>query len=342
MITRAFAIWCLLASTCLANVDTAQEQLSVMQIGMPWRNVAVDPTATNDTPQQLATLGHFAAPYEVADMVTMTDRRVYDEVLNAGVVNNDGEMEAYLELRSINPEVAQYPGWNALSVGTYHATLGGTGYVHSVPCTLISDTHALAGDHNNPPVGAKVWWLTPAGDAVSTTVASVTELTNSKAKLLRLTGNPSAELARLPICTDTTLVDYDGGAIWCFFQNLSIKLRVVDGFVNDVTLNLGQIADVVEHVDGTWGTTITQGSGRPAVVALTNGRLIITGTMATGPTPAYNTRVSLDVAEIQTALDSYSETLLTSDLPDPNYSAGAIATGGFLSGYLQVLNGNLQ
>lgn len=333
MIWRALTVWCLLTATCLANVDTAQEQLSVMQIGMPWRNVSVDPTATNDTPQQLATLGHFGAPYEVTDMTAVTTRRVYDENLAGVGIATDGDMTAYIEARTVNAELANYD-WSGLSVGTYHASYGGSGYNHSVPTTMISARHGISAKHNMPAVGAKVWFREPDGDAVIATCEARTQLTNSGAYLIRFTGNPSAELARYPICTDASLQLYDGGALWLFYQTLKLKLRVMDGFSTFETY------DTVAHVDGSWNVgTITEGSSRPALVALTNNRLIITGTMETG---AMNCRISEDIAEIESAISGYSETLLTSDLPAPNYNSGAIATGGFLSGYLQGLNGNLQ
>lgn len=307
---RTLTAWFLLAAVCYGS----QSPLSVFQIGAPWRPVSVNPSDTNDTAQDLAFLYQqdgTTGAVAVADMVNITNRRVYDVPLAGTSIDSDAAMTAYLEARTLNPELDQYP-WSALSVGTYGATYGGNGYNHSVPCTLISATHAIAGDHNVPAVGAKLWFLEPDGDAVIQTVAARTLLTNSNCYLVRLTANPSTDLARLPIATNESLPQYDTGCLWMPYQTLELRLRVV----TDVGTTY------ITHADSIWNNDITQGSGRPALVALTNDTLVITGTLWT---VIQNKRVSADIAQIETILSGYGETLTTVELPEPNYDDG---TGG--------------
>jgi hypothetical protein len=243
-------------------------------------------------------------PLAIADMVNITNKRVFDEELNSGATS-DEEMETYLGLRTVNSEVNDYD-WSGFQLGTYAASYNGNGYNHSVPCTLISDTYGISANHNVPVVGAKVWFRTPVGTIVETTVADTTELTLSGSYLVQLDSNPSVLLERYPIVRDASLQRYvaAGGKFWQFYQTLAIKLREC------VSLTTHSGLAVVEHADSDWEQgDILSGSGRPAVVPLNDGTLVLIGTAEYGGSGQFhgNNRFSLDFVEIQSTLAASGE-----------------------------------
>lgn len=335
---RAFAICCLLAAPCLGAVDTLQEQLSVMDVGAPWRGLRVDPDATMNSDKQAALLDQygFAGAAAVADMVNVTTRQVYTTLItNAGITDSPLDttaLQAYIESLTVNPEVDDYD-WSGTSIFSYRSGAASDKLSNSRPATLISDTHAIASDHNGPNVGDVCYFRTPAGGMASGTVAAFTEIAGSagECRLVRFTANPDATLKRYPICTDASLIDYaaGGGALWCIQQEQKIRLRVVH--------HLSSVG--VYHQDSVWVNAIENGSGRPGFVPITNGELVITGTIWWNSPPyIVNNRTSAVLSAIQTQMDSYSETLTTYSLPDPNYSDG---TGdGEYTGY-SIFHGHI-
>ena len=250
-----------------------------------------------------------------ANLRGLITRQVYNEPLAGSGITSDGLLEAYLDTLTINPEVARYD-WSAMSVGTY-ATNVGTGvhtddWTHSVPVTLISDTFALAGDHNLPDAAhdGKCWWITPDGTVVSAVVESETTLTNSNCKLIKFTTDPSPALARFPICTHASAVAYTDHDVWCFFQDLTIKLRKIYNFVED-QVSLGGTFDGINIIESVWlGDDIDQGSGRPTIVPTRDGSLVIVGTLATKISTTQNQAndISLDLDQITTVLAAEGET----------------------------------
>ena len=262
------------------------------------------------------TFGDGVAPaLAIGDMVNITTRQVYTDLLDASAVTSDPEAVTFAEGLTVNSEVDDYD-WSPLSVVTYHSS----DWTQSIPVTLISDTFGISANHNFPNVaGDKCWFRSQAGDAYVATVADTTTLTNSGATLVRFSSDPSTALARTPIVNDGSLQRYVAatGKFWQFYQTLSIRLRQCSGFQYGVLSAVnGGYCDIFTHDDGGWSQgDITTGSGRPAVVPLNDGRLILLGTAEFGASPNGNDRVSLDKAQIITALAAYGEEATFMDIP---------------------------
>lgn len=247
---------------------------------------------------------------QVADMADITTRQVYTTLVSvAGITENpldEAALEAYIESLAINPEVAAYD-WSGLSVATYDVSAANL--TQSIPATLISATHALASNHNGPGLGDTCYWRTPAGQMVSATVAAGEVIAGSggELRLIRFATNPGATLKRYPICTDASLASYvdAGGYLWLLYQDQRIRLRVATS----------ASSTAVFHADSVWHNDVTTGSGRPAMVALTNNALIVTGTLWGR---SYNNRTSSVLSTLQSKLADHSETLATYALPLPS------------------------
>lgn len=295
----------------------------MMDVGAPWRGLRVDPDATMNADKQAALLDQygFAGSVAVADMVNVTSRQVYTvltSTLGPFTANpvDTVAITAAIEGLTPNPELSAYD-FSGMSVFTRALRSGTWQVTNSIPATLISETHALASGHNGPQPGDTCYWRTPAGGMASADVAAVTYVSGSanECKLIRFSGDPDPTLKRYAICTDASLVDYVGGAIWCIQQEQKIRLRVIHSLTT---------IDVLHEAESNWNAAIENGSGRPGFVALTNGELIITGTIWRQYSPYIsNNRVSAVSAAIQTAMDPYSETLTTYTLPAPNFNDGS-------------------
>lgn len=271
----------------------------------------------------------------VADMETQTQRAIYDGSTRTMCPDPDDSPELsmtipnaiiYMEGLSVQSDYTTWADkWSAMSLLTDRttATPPGVATTYGATCTLISATHAVAATHSHMQLGATVYFLTPAGDAVSSTVAEIivlsdtdgTPATYGDLTLIRFTANPSAALARLPICTDASLIDYAAylGPLWLIDNDMDNRLRKA------FTLT----SSSVWHANSSWNNTIGSGSGRPAVVALDDGELIITGTLWSS---LVNHRTSSQLAAIQTQLDLYTETFTTMAIPD--YS-GEVSTPAY-------------
>lgn len=253
----------------------------------------------------------------VADMVALASdkRQVFTALtstvgsINANPVDT-AALTAYVGNLAVTSQVSQYD-WSGLSICTRHNNGSGWMLWYSFPVTLISDTHAIASAHISPIVGDTCYWRTPAGGLASANVAAVSTVSGSggELNLIRFSSNPSALLKRYKIATDASVIDYTGGGIWCLYFDFRIRLRVM------TTLESSRVL----HVDSVWNNDLTQGSGRPGLVALTNNDLIIVGTNWYANALQRSSAVT---SAISTALSSYSETLTTYELPEPNYSAG--------------------
>jgi len=318
-------------------IDTRDKRASaIASRRLPWmRRFAFAPDGSLTQPDRqhlgyayrgIAASGE--SPVTIADLSGVTNRRVYDVPLAMGTVSSDGEVETYLNARSLNPELDDFH-WSALSVATHFwdtdQAPDAYQYTHSVPVTLISDSWGIVADHNyprtfvTPDAPARVWFRGPDGTlvigTVATEVGSEIILTSSKARLIQFTAPLSGSLARLPIVNDASLEAYAAanGKAWLFYQDLTLKLREL------VSLPILSGIHYSYHADSDWdGGTITQGSSRPAVVPLSNGTLVLIGTMISAD---HICRLSADIAQIQAALAETGESATTMDLP--GYESGS-------------------
>lgn len=245
----------------------------------------------------------------LANMEDLTLRRVYTTLTTPAGITEDpldtAAIETYIEGLVVNPEVSQYD-WSGTSVFTYK--LSEKNLSESIPATLISDTHALASDHNGPQVNGTCYWRTPAGGMASAVVAERQEIagTGGELRLVRFSTNPGATLKRYSICTNASLAAFTSGPLWLLDQDQEIRLRYLSSV--DSTR--------AYHSVSSWSNSqsILTGSGRPAFVATSDNDLIFTGTLATSSS---NTRISAVISTLQGILDGYSETLTTAALPGP-------------------------
>jgi hypothetical protein len=146
----------------------------------------------------------------------------------------------------------------------------------SLPVTMVSATHGIASGHNGPKAGELVYFRAPDGTGAVGTVSAIFDYYGD-ARLIRFTANPGAELKRYPILDN--VADCIGRNTWWPDQDLTLRLRTIS---SSFGIDSGPYAyGVIDYGTGSWGNVITSGSGRPAMIALTNGDLVVAGTIYT-------------------------------------------------------------
>jgi len=240
---------------------------------------------------------------KLADMADVANRCIWETPMVFDPATET--READWQTAVLNKELLRYD-FTGTTFATEHKNVGHeAGWAYSVPCTLLSETHAIAGDHNVPPLGATCYWRTQLGKIYSAKVVT-RYILPTRCYLLKFDHDPSPELPRYPIVDDASLVKYVGSPnamAWHQYQDGRLRLR---RFTRLTSIQ-------IVHEDTSWQNNLTQGSGRPAWVALNTGELVISGILCT---TISDNRISADAGVIRSLLAEHGETLQVVALPE--------------------------
>lgn len=272
---------------------------------------------------------------DIADMETLTLRRVFEEETWSLNDLSPAGIEAAIEALTPNAELLAYD-FSGCSLCTDRSNTNADEVTIAIPTTMITARHGLASDHSGPAVGNVVWFREPDGDAVSGTVQAVTEVPNvgGEIRLVRFAANPSASLQRYSVATNVDF--YGGGQMWGLRPELNLLLKEVTGYY----------ANAIGFGASTWGIqSVASASGRPCLVPLTNGEMLLIGNFWSADSiysGGYLSNPDSATTEINTLLSSYSETVPTMDLPGvdtelpPIPPPDTIETNGRVHGRLRL------
>jgi hypothetical protein len=241
----------------------------------------------------LALFARHAFGQSLYDMraVPANEREIYDTPIDFsgvdGTLWNDSSQQTAardaVEDLVPNSSLSQFD-FSGTSVGTWKHNRNKNGndlpdeITRSLPVTLISATYGLASDHNGPIAGERVYFRNPAGDAVVGVVESSSDLDRyGDMRLVKFTTSLDNTLKRYPVLENVE--DCHGRDAWWPDQDLTLRLRPIIGelVVNEAFPTY--LYGVINYGASPWGDNITSGSGRPAWIALSDGTLVIAGTL---------------------------------------------------------------
>jgi hypothetical protein len=221
------------------------------------------------------------------------EREIYDTPIDLsgvdGTLWNDATQQSNaldaVEDLSPNSALDQFD-FSGISVATWKHGRNQNGspvpdqITRSLPVTMVSATHGIASGHNGPNVGERVYFRAPDGTAVMGVVSHRFDWYGDT-RLIRFTANPSSDLKRYPILDNAN--DCIGRNTWWPDQDLTLRLRRVffARAANQEYAEELRWSDIqYSNSFPVWtNNVVSTGSGRPALIALTDGELVVAGTL---------------------------------------------------------------
>lgn len=306
-------ILCCTASQVFALVDLREERHSAIDVVMPWRVCAVEPTRTVlDAQARGSIVGLYSGLFdsEVVDMTAPTQRAVFTTSTAPIAGETQAAAITYLEGLTVNTDY-DFHDWSGCSVGADHIVNGGA-VTYSTPVTLITDRHGLASDHNEGGIGRTMIFREPDGDIVTAVVEDQDEIADGSGEisLVRFSAATAVNLVNCKRYSVASNVDdYDGGYFWALDQDFDVRLTEID--------YLYYFSWFYQKSSVWTQANIVSGSGRPCFVALSNGDLLLAGNLwSSVQFPVLQSATA--IADINGYLDDYSEELSLVAIPGVN------------------------
>jgi len=299
-------------------IDSEGKRRAAIDAGLPWKFPTIDPTATGfDAGDRGSALGLYG--FDDTGTATLVDpslstygpgKYVYGTATSANNAWTEANAISYVE--GLSPD-SSFSTWDFSGTSILYWSEDGIGttgiyWTNSLPCTLITSTHAIAATHNcevSDTTDTHYFFRNPAGDAVKGTVAAKTSM-GGDITLIRFTSALDATLARYPVCTLPDIVAHRGKHFWALDQDLEIRLATC---VNEMTSY--NFTPYTEWYSGLF----TSGSGRPGFIPLTDGTMIFVGGLwstYTTSSPGWDK----NAVPIDAVLDGYSESLSFLAIPN--------------------------